>query len=217
MRMKFSLSVFLVVLSSIRSLAVQVNEASLPAADDHRALLNDRWPPKEILNRRHSEWAYRGSATSSQYRKGTNRAVGHRPKDDDEYYHDDHVDTEDYYYGPVDKSNGKRPSEQDFEYYDKIPKQTKKDRNSGKGKVGKSSKSDECTYYHYENEYETEIYPENEEYYEHETDYEYESDYDIDHHNGKGTRGGKGKGGKKKKKSSKSSKKTKVCTDPPCE
>ncbi|KAG7358563.1 hypothetical protein IV203_015152 [Nitzschia inconspicua] len=203
--MKFSLSLFVVVLCN-HSQSLHAASDGLLDVEDHRSLYNEKWPPKNIPVRRYHEWAYSGSATSSQYKKGSNRAVGHRPKDDDEYY-DGHLDKEDYYYGPTSESHGKRPSEQKFEYYDKIPKHSKKDGYGGKGKVGKSTKRDECLNYHYE--YETEIYPADE---EDEVDF----DHALDHHYGKRTRGGKGKGGKTEK-SSKSMKKSKICTDSPIE
>jgi hypothetical protein len=206
MKMKLSASLLLVVLSAIQSHSAQSDSLSVAAND--RALYNDKWPPKQIPVRRYHQWSYTGAATSSQYRKGTNRAVGHRP----EYYDDDHQgEEEEYYYEPTD-DHVTRPSETKFEHYEKRPKHTKQDRNSGKGLVGKSSKSDECVNYHYEMEYEYEIYPDEEM-----DDSEY---YDSGKHSGKyygkGTRGGH-KDGKKETKSSKSksSKKTKICTDSP--
>jgi hypothetical protein len=206
MRTKLSTSLMLVLMPcSIRCRVVD----SLPDADDHRALFNDKWPAKQIPVRRYHEWGYSGAATGVQYNKGTTRGVGPKDpqaEDDDHYFYEDDVLEEEYYYGPTNKHD-KRPSEQDFEYYEKIPKHDKGD-GKGKGTAGKSSKHDHCKNYHFEQEHEYEIHPEN-------GQNENEPDDEYGHFYGKGTRGGKGKG-EKTKKSTKSSKKTKVCTDPPC-
>lgn len=156
MRMKLPSSLLLIAFCSIRNRLVNSQSESLPDTAGHRELYNDKWPPKQIPVRRYHQWAYSGSATSAQYRKGTNRAVGHRDpeKDDDYYYYDKYEDKENYYYGPAEGNSDKRPSEQEFEYYDKIPKHVKSDGKGGKGKVGKSTKHDDCPNYHYEYEHE---------------------------------------------------------------
>jgi hypothetical protein len=190
-----------------RNQLVGSKSVSLQDAASHRALFNDKWPTKQIPVSRYHEWGYSGAATSAQYRKDTNRVAGPiEPEDEDYYYYDEHVNEEEYYYGPTKEQNEKRPSEQEFEYYDKIPKHVKGD-GKGKGTGGKSTKHDDCAKYHYEEEYEYEIYPEDDE-------YEKKSEEESGHYYGKGTRGGSGPGGKTKK-STKSSKKTKICYDPP--
>lgn len=183
---------------------------SLPNADDVSRGLNDKWPPKKFHVpgvRRYHEWSFSGAATNLQYTK----RADHRPEsgsESEDWYYEENYGWEDgeeeYYYGPTDDEYPKRPSETDFQHYDKIPKTGK----AGKGgKGGKTNKIDDpCEHFYYE--YEQDI----------EHSGQDESDENIYGsesygYNKSTKREGKGR---KAGKSSKSSKKTKVCTDPPC-